>query len=341
MTRLAKTEQGAASGILDALEPVEYSEADLLAIVLWTRLHLLRLGIGDRRRTTADLERLEAMATSPSPGEIGWGLGRAWDAFGDGTVNPIQTIYTYQTALAGFVLTDAHAVLEEPRWRALAVEAVRTLMTRACCWEAAGALSVWYSDHSHDQLPHLQKHDVNALTAGLLARLDDDDGRWSSRRQAMVKHLVAEQGAGLPPNGGNDGNWRFGAARRLPKGLILHRPSDLLHQCLIVLGLQEVPGPHAHSAVQRALDSIVATHFDAHGRPADGVFTRGVRGWGPPSALFVLARSGRHRRATERIGRTVTRSIGSGGLSSLASFDEPRAQAWFALALAQAAVSRR
>jgi hypothetical protein len=330
-----------AARVLDAVGAPDGDEADLLAIVLWARLHLLALGAGDRQRVIADLERLEALATRPAPGQAGWGLGRPWDAFNDDTVNPPETIYTFQTALIGLVLLDAHAALDQPRWHALALEAAGTVIERACCWEHEGGLSVWYSDQANDQKPHLQKHDVNALAAGLLARLGDGAAPWRSQRHAMVAHLLAEQGAALPEGAGNQHNWRFGAARKLPERSILHRPSDLLHQCLILIGLQEVREPGASLAVERALDAIVATHFDRRGVPAEGVFTRGVRGWGPPAALFALARSRSHRRPARRIAGALARSIGGGGVSSMAPLDEPRAQAWFALALARQAASAR
>lgn len=41
-------------------------------------------------------------------GQVGWGLPYAWDAFGDGTVNPARQVYAYQTGLVGKALVDAY-----------------------------------------------------------------------------------------------------------------------------------------------------------------------------------------------------------------------------------------
>ncbi|MEO7001768.1 MAG: hypothetical protein ABI068_08100 [Ktedonobacterales bacterium] len=43
-----------------------------------------------------------------SAGKIGWGLTYAWDAFGDGTTNPANQMYGFQTALVSRALLATH-----------------------------------------------------------------------------------------------------------------------------------------------------------------------------------------------------------------------------------------
>ncbi len=313
-------------------EDAEPEDADRVALTAWARLHLVAEDHDQLEPLRADLERVEALAVRRDAGRIGWGLGWAWDAFSDGTVNPRDTVYTYQTGLIGLMLLDAHEVLAEGRWLALARAAAAMIMEEASGWEDGEHFSVWFSDQEADQLPHLQKHDVNGLAAGLLARLGNE--RWRAAHAAMIEHLLAEQGAALPEDETPRTNWRFGAVREQPQGSIMHRPNDLVHECLILLGLADTSDPAAQAAVDAALADIAAYHFDERGVPREGVFTRGTRGWGPPAALFVLARRGSHRRAAARIARALAASVDARGRSSLVPANEPRAQGWYALALA-------
>lgn len=324
----------AAIRCLDAVAPLGSPDADLVALAAWACLHLAKRDRGQRLRATAELEHLLGLAVRRDEGRIGWGLGWAWDAFGDGTINPPDAVYAYQRALAGLVLCDAHRVLGEERWAAAAQEATAMLMTDLWGWQdsARGGeyRSVWYSDQRADQLPHLQKHDVNALTAGLLGRLGSRPPLYEERLKAMLGHLLACQGVGLRAETGLTTNWRGGST-----GVVLERPNDLVHQVLIVIGLANVGKACATRATETTLDDLITVHFEADGTPREGVFTRGTRGWGPPAALFVLAARKYRSLHVRRLASGLCSSIDDDGMSSYAGADEPRAQVWYALALAR------
>jgi hypothetical protein len=71
---------------------------------------------------------------APRWGGNGWGLTAPFDAFGDGTTNPMDTVYAFETALAVWCLVEAADVLVVPMHRERAQNALsnyrRAFVTR-------------------------------------------------------------------------------------------------------------------------------------------------------------------------------------------------------------------
>lgn len=327
----------AALRCLDDVRPLSSTDADLVALAAWARLHLATKDSRQRDLARAELEHLLGLAVRRDEQRLGWGLGWAWDAFADGTVNPPDTVYAYQTALAGIVLCDAHLVLGEQLFATEAQRAATMLMTCLWGWHDAESRfrSVWYSDQEADQLQHLQKHDVNALSAGLLSRLPALRAEYAERLDAMVGHLVASQGVGLSAEPGSRASWRAGST-----GSRLGQPNDLVHHVLILIGLANTGDSRAAKAVGAATTGLATQHFRSDGVPHEGRHTRGTRGWGPPAALFILAEKKHRSFLVRRIAKQLRLSIDASGTCAYVDTDEPRARVWYALALARWACSR-
>jgi len=110
------------SATKDSLRGPDPSTGD--AVVLPVTVALLtsaaaRAGDGAAVRQLAD--ELLALRSEPGPG---WGIGFPSDAFGDGSVNPANTIYGLVTAFAAGALLDAFEASGEPRYRDAAIEAL-------------------------------------------------------------------------------------------------------------------------------------------------------------------------------------------------------------------------
>lgn len=269
-------------------------------------------------------------------GEGGWGWGQAfaWDAYGDGVINPADTIYSYTTAAAALALLDGYAVLGDEEYLDAAERAGGALTVDTCCWRDGDYISVWYDDQPNDQRHERQIHNVNGLALAALTRLDEVTGesRYSELTAAMAQHLIHEQGDGYAQqNYGDttvaDSNWRYSQGEP-------GRPNDLLHETFIVEGLLTYGSVEAVESARRSLDGILATHFDG-GKPREGKYTFGSLGWGPGAALFVLSMVEGYREAARPIAEHLSATVSDDGRSTLADDEQLRAQAWYSLGLAR------
>ena len=327
--RVGEQAAAASERVLAHIERDGSGESDVVLLSARTRAHLLSVGYGDESDLSAGLAKLELAATTLPSGHPGWGLSYAWDAFGDGTVNPPTTVYAYTTASAALAFLDGYLALGDERWLDLAAAACATIVTEMCCWRRDRYRSVWYSDQPADQQDGYQVHNVSALALAALTRLDRLRGerRLARERSGMLAYLLAKQGRGLDAAvPGLASNWRY-----MPGG---SQANDLVHEAFIVMGLLEAGGRRALRAATASLRGMLDVHFAADGAPREGHFTRGSNGWGPPAALFVLTGVPDFETAAARIASTLVRSVGDEG-STYAAPDRVRGQAWYALGLAR------
>jgi hypothetical protein len=130
-------------------------------------------------RVAAD--QLLAVRHKGGTGATGWGLGWAWDAFGDGTINPAQAVYGISTAVAVRGLFDLYDATEEARYRDAAVEALRYFYERSFLrsTNSAGDVGVfWYSNQSYDRTWRV--FNVISMLMGQYARAyaETGDATW-------------------------------------------------------------------------------------------------------------------------------------------------------------------
>lgn len=126
---------------------------------------------------TAETSRwLDAVFDRELP-QGGWGLGFASDAFSDGTINPVDTLYTVTTAgHVGRVLLEGYDAGVVPGERVQ--RTVDVLLEQIPHVPQRGpGLCLAYSEHDHDARAGCV-HNVNAQAGLFLDAAYDHDGRW-------------------------------------------------------------------------------------------------------------------------------------------------------------------
>ncbi|GEM_PF-1938703 len=118
-----------------------------------------------------DLETMHLSATwlveNPSSDLVmGWGLSFAWDAYGDGTVNPPSTIYGITTALAIGGLVESYCRSGKVSYLEAAVESLNYYANYIS--EDVYGKFLNYSDQSSD---NYNTHNVNAMLMHAYARV--------------------------------------------------------------------------------------------------------------------------------------------------------------------------
>lgn len=157
----------------------------------------------------------------------GWGLGWAWDAFGDGTTNPADTIYGITTAIAAEGLLNAYDASGEQAYLDTVVRALEDYL-RCTTLTEAGAF-FWYSNQPADAR---NVHNVSAMLAGMYARagalLGREDFKDAARRALadLRSHAVLRE---------DDISWRYADMGTLDRAGT--RWNDLVHASYIVYGV--------------------------------------------------------------------------------------------------------
>jgi len=95
---------------------------------------------------------------------VGWGLGWAWDAFGDGSKNSADTVYGITTSFAIDGLISAYEVTGADKYRAAAISALDYYSKFIELDQ--GKHYFWYSDKPVDAK---NVYNVNAMMAGTFA----------------------------------------------------------------------------------------------------------------------------------------------------------------------------
>lgn len=193
---------------------------------------------------TAFLTRLYATANPDG----GYGLGYAYDAHGDGTLNPATT--TYVVSLAGHVgpvLLDAYRHGAAPRAK---VQVIFDLIATAPRIDTSAGRCFAYSRNANDAQPGLCVHNVNAGAAGFLLEAGKDGF-------AVPWWLV--QGVAKRELSAYNASTRFWPYR----DNMAPAPQDADHNSYTIEGMYDLAYPAAYSAAYVALtaapDGVAST----------------------------------------------------------------------------------
>ena len=156
---------------------------------------------------------------------IGWGLGWAWDAFNDGTINSKDTVYGITTAIAILGLLDAEELTGVSKYSDAALEALN-YYSNFITHEKDQAF-FWYSDSRNDAF---NVHNVNSMMAYAFAK----GGKRFNRQKFsnLAKHsMKAVKHGALEKNGGV--SWKYSELEK-------SRYNDSVHAAYIVHGIRGV-----------------------------------------------------------------------------------------------------
>lgn len=125
-----------------------------------------------------------------SPGATGWGLPFAWDAFGDESENPKNTIYGVTTALAVRALLDVYELTDEASYLDTAKNALDYYSNFFEETESGGYF--WYSDQKED---NVDVHNISAILMGQYARASQyfPEGPYAELARKAHANLVAKK----------------------------------------------------------------------------------------------------------------------------------------------------
>ncbi|HEX9038911.1 MAG TPA: hypothetical protein VF808_18155 [Ktedonobacterales bacterium] len=118
-------------------------------------------------------------------GLTGWGLPGAWDAFQDGTTNPANTVYAFQTGLVSDSLLDAYMVTHRAVYLSVVEEAMAAYLSHSTTTvnsQCANCRYFWYSADANDVGRYVKN--TNLLIGTALARLAVLTGGAQYRAQA-------------------------------------------------------------------------------------------------------------------------------------------------------------
>lgn len=129
-------------------------------------------------------------------GKKGWGLPFAWDAFGDGTVNPVNHPYTIDTAIVLFGLLDAldtRGIWSDEERQEIVV-LVKEVLWRWCaeCWTQSDVMRgfFWYSPSTAD---NYFLANVSSMFCGVLQRfIHDYENELSTEEMALFNSRASD-----------------------------------------------------------------------------------------------------------------------------------------------------
>lgn len=232
---------------------------------------------------------------SPLPKVTGWGLPFAWDAFSDGSINPIETVYGITTALGIRALVDGHIAHRPTAPSDLLPIAVRALehYSKAYTNTPNGGF-FWYSDQVQDAK---NVANVNSMLIGQYARAGKlaklpwlIDLAEKTARELTANQKSTELGT----------FWTYSTENS--------RPNDLVHACYTVQGLIDMhqalgtPYPDLGDHI-KYLKSFVREgaifEFAPHPELRSILVTRPARLWGIGSLVHIMATTGETQFAQE------------------------------------------
>ncbi len=127
-----------------------------------------------------------------SDGKIGWGLPVAWDAFGDGTINPANQIYGFQTALVSWALLDTYTVTQNSAYLTAVESAMANYApsgTTSFGQICQSCFMFWYSTNPNDVGRYVKN--TNVLLGQVEAELFRVTG--DSQYQAVASAIYNEE----------------------------------------------------------------------------------------------------------------------------------------------------
>lgn len=267
---------------LDAYTPtIESDHAMAYALVASAESHRYRF-TGENRARQSAIQAADWLVEHRDPdgdGVIGWGLPFAWDAFGDGSINPANATYTITTALAIQALLDVHRVSGDPELLGLALAAAHTMLDSAY---TRTPYEAWfhYSPAESDAFPVFN---ISAMMVGQLQRLASVETDLAIEADLVATHLL---NAGREDAAGRI-YWPYSA----PGAPGDDRENDLVHAAYIVQGLADYAryGGNLDVDVGSLYTSLTAFLMEDGGISEMPHETRPARDWGVGAALFTTA----------------------------------------------------
>jgi hypothetical protein len=125
-------------------------------------------------------------------GQIGWGLPAAWDAFGNGTVNPPYQVYAFQTALVSWALLDTYALTNNSLYLTTVERVMVSYLpfsTTRLGTDCHGCRMFWYSTNANDAGRYVKN--TNVLMGWVLAQLYHITGK--SGYQTIATQVYNEE----------------------------------------------------------------------------------------------------------------------------------------------------
>ncbi|MGN6142264.1 MAG: hypothetical protein ACTHOP_01600, partial [Mesorhizobium sp.] len=219
----------------------------------------------------------------------GWGLGISWDAFGDKTVNPADTIYGITTALAISGLLDAYEKTGDRSYARVAISALDYYSTFFTPTDAGGFF--WYSDQRADSI---NVYNVSSMLMGQYARAAKLFGRSDFAELATLaaEQLVADSKA-------------VDGVRYWPYSAKSDRPNDAVHAAYTVQGFIEF-AQFSDDATVPAASVEYLLSFYHHGRVLEfsplhrlpsNLANRPARLWGVGMLIYTLSYLNRYKDA--------------------------------------------
>ena len=102
--------------------------------------------------------------------DFGWSEKAPYDSYQDGTINTLETTYTYQTTIAGFAFLRHYKITGNPKYLMICEKIADHLLNQIGYWKAPGKLAMWYSSSEYDR--KYRVHNVNWYTASYLSQLN-------------------------------------------------------------------------------------------------------------------------------------------------------------------------
>jgi len=212
----------------------------------------------------------------------GWGLGWAYDAFRDGSINPADTVYGITTALAVDGLIRTYKLVDDKRFLTFAVKALEYYVNYINL--RGTSLTFWYSDQLQDKL--YNAYNVTSMLMGQYATVgcltgNNDFLKIAEGALNNLKTNVKEEQ--------NYCYWHYaGGIKRVS-------PNCLVHASYIVYGLWKYVSSmkRSYNLLEQAgkyLDGFVTDsgvlEFHPHHVPR-GIKGRRARSWGLGMLLFI------------------------------------------------------
>lgn len=252
---------------------------DARAYAMIGSLHVMRSNIKDAR-IAADWLVMNRIK-SPGPG---WGLPFSWDAFGDGTLNDINTIYGITVAQAVKALLDVCEITDTPIYCVVAQEKLDYYKKFYTDTNDGGYF--WYSDQHHDAK---DVHNVNAMLMAQYARaanlfMRKDYGVLADR---TFKHIWAKR-----HDDGLGTWWFYGSHKSIP--------NDLVHAAMMVDGISDYKQYTGTDIDMQGMLTHLRTfiqdnrirEFPPHPDLSEELNNRPARVWGLGALIGILSKHG-------------------------------------------------
>jgi hypothetical protein len=259
--------------------------------------------MGDEERTVRAADQLLDTMHKQSVNFPGWGLGYAYDAFGDGTTNDAGTVYGITNAIVVRGLFDAFDLTGDVKYKNAALQALNYYYDRSFVESSTTNRGLfWYSNQNHDFTYGVMN--VIAMLMGQYARAYDYTGNLDYKNAATrsARYLLYHK-----KSNANGDYWDYKYGDGAYSGV-----NDPVHAAFIVQGFIDY---------KKYLTSIYnptpAINYIEH---QSTTMTSGLeRLWGVGQMIFTLTEAGRLAAADDVIDNVLPRFAEGNGVYAWAT----------------------